>query len=325
MTPNYSQIAQKVLDIEVEGIAHLRNHLDSNFDTFIEESKQALTKGGKLILIGVGKSGQIAQKIASTLSSTGAPSSFLHPTEALHGDLGIIQKNDFCIAFSYSGETQEVINLIPAIKRMGNKISSVTSSSSSSLAKVSDLHLEVKVTKEACPFNLAPTTTATATLAFGDALAICLMQANNFTIEEYGKLHPGGTIGNTVSLHITDIMRTGKLLARVNENAKVSDAVIQMCEATSELCIVEDKNQKLVGILTTGDLKRGVIKNKNFLEQNITKAMITTPKTVTNDVMAVSLITLFKENQINSIPVLNKSQQTVGVVDLRDLPKFKII
>jgi arabinose-5-phosphate isomerase len=222
----------------------------------VETTIRILDKGGKIVLSGVGKSGHIGKKIAATLASTGSPSVFMHPVEALHGDLGILQKNDILIALSYSGETDELLSIMPSAKRLGIPVVAITGFEDSQLAECSDIFIRMTVSKEACPFNLAPTTTAVSLLAVGDALAIVLLEERGFTKEDYGRLHPGGAIGRAVTMRVSDIMRKGNGIAKVIPGLSVKECLYSMTKARSGSAVVTDENDLLLGIFTDGDFRR---------------------------------------------------------------------
>lgn len=317
--------AKQVLKIESDGILSIAEQLDESFIELVNLCTEALFNNGKLVLSGVGKSGQIAQKLASTLSSTGSRAMFLHPVEALHGDLGMVHKDDLFIALSYSGETDELLTTLPAVKRMGNKIVGMTGHKESALAKVSDLAIITKIEEEACPFNLAPTTTTTAMLALGDALAMVLMELSNFKLQDYGNLHPSGAIGRSVTLKVEDVMRTGERLAVVKPDTIVSEAVVAMCQSKGGTALVGDEHDKLLGIFTTGDLKRGISKDPDFLNAIVGDVMVKNPSTVNSREMAVSILNILSKKSINAIPVVDDDGIIRGVIDIQDLPKFKVL
>jgi arabinose-5-phosphate isomerase len=317
--------AKQVLKIESDGIMAIAEQLDDSFVEFVNMCTETLAKNGKLVLSGIGKSGQIAQKLASTLSSTGSRASYLHPVEALHGDLGMIHQDDLFIALSYSGETDELLTTLPAVHRLGNRIVGMTGNKDSSLAKVSDLAVITKIEEEACPFNLAPTTTTTAMLALGDALAMVLMELSKFKLQDYGALHPSGAIGRSVTMKVADVMRTDERLAVVQPDTIVSDAVVAMCQSKGGTALVGDSDNKLLGIFTTGDLKRGIAKNGDVLNSPVGDVMVKNPSTVNVREMAVSILNILSKKSINAIPVVDDEGFIRGVIDIQDLPKFKVL
>jgi len=316
--------ARQVLKIESDGIQAISDNLDERFEMMVELCLAVSKSHGKLVLSGIGKSGQIAQKLASTLSSTGSRAVFLHPVEAMHGDLGMIHSNDLFIALSYSGETDELLGTLPAVRRLGNKIVALTGFADSSLGKFADLTVPTKIEQEACPFNLAPTTTTTAMLALGDALAMVLMQITGFCIQDFGVLHPNGSIGRSVTMRVKDIMRTGERLAVVGPKTKVSDAVVAMCNAKGGTVLIGDDNG-LLGIFTTGDLKRAVLEEENFNDKVVEDVMVHNPQTINVNAMAVKVLDILREKNINAIPVVDDNGSIKGLVDIQDLPKFKVL
>lgn len=322
---NIIEKARQVLKIESEGINTISDHLDERFEKLVNLCFETISKNGKIVLCGIGKSGQISQKLASTLSSTGSRSMFLHPVEALHGDLGMIHKDDICLALSYSGETDELLNLLPSVRRLGNTIVGITGDIDSTLAKLSDLVVPCTIEQEACPFNLAPTTTTTAMLALGDALAMVLMEMTEFKINDYGHLHPSGAIGRSVTLKVSDIMRKEDRLAIVAPDLKVKDAVVAMCQSKGGTVLVADKSGKLLGIFTTGDLKRGLSLDQEILIKPVHEVMVKQPTTVNVNQMAVSIIEILRKKNINAIPVVDDADFIVGLIDIQDLPKFKVL
>jgi arabinose-5-phosphate isomerase len=317
--------AQSVFDIEIEGLTSVRNNLGKEFEQLVEKCICTLNNGGKLVITGVGKSGYIGKKIAATLSSVGAPAVFMHPVEALHGDLGILQKNDLMLALSYSGETEELLSILSPAKRLGMEIAAITGSFDSSLAGLSNLVVPMTVPKEACPFNLAPTTTTTALLALGDALALVLLDLRGFTREDYGRLHPGGAIGKAVTVTVADIMRSGDKLALVTPESSVKDTLLIMTHTRCGCAIVVDANKMLLGIFTDGDFRRHAEKDIHIINQPITKVMTKNPITISSLHLAVEALKIIEDRHINSIVVVSTTGQVVGFIDVQDLPKFKLM
>ena len=322
---NIIEKARQVLKIESDGIKTISESLDDRFEKMVELCFETLKENGKLVLCGIGKSGQIAQKLASTLSSTGSRAIFLHPVEALHGDLGMIHSDDICLALSYSGETDELLSMLPSVKRLGNTVIGLTGDENSTLAKISDLTVPCTIEQEACPFNLAPTTTTTAMLALGDALAMVLMELMEFKINDYGHLHPSGAIGRSVTLKVSDIMRKGDRCAIVSPETVVKEAVVSMCQSKGGTVLVGDGSSKLLGIFTTGDLKRGLSNDAEILAKAVSEVMVKEPTTVKVDEMAVSILEILRTKSINAIPVVDDKDLIVGVIDIQDLPKFKVL
>lgn len=322
---DYLPQARQVLDIESKGIQSIADQLDERFNQFVSICLKALKNKNKLVLSGIGKSGQIAQKMASTLSSTGSRAVFIHPVEAMHGDLGMMYDDDVFIGLSYSGETDELLKVIPAVKRLGLEVLSLTGNVDSSLGQSSSISLPCKIDSEACPFNLAPTTTTTAMLALGDALAMVLMEVHDFKINDYGKLHPSGAIGRAITLTVEDLMRTGDRVAVIAEDTLVQEAVLAMCKSKGGMSIVSNESNDLLGIFTTGDLKRGIAKDVDFLKRKVSEVMVKSPTKLYKSQMAVDILDILREKNINAIPVVDQDDKVSGVIDIQDLPKFKVM
>lgn len=324
-TPDHAAVARRVLEIELTQLRRVQRSLGHEFNQVVELLLARLAQGGKLVWTGVGKNLPIAQKIAATLSSTGAPSVVMHPSDAMHGDLGIVQPADVVIAMSYSGASDELLQLVPALRRLGAPIVAFTADSRSPLARLSDAVLRVRVQREACPFNLAPTASTTAMLAVGDALAITLLQARGFRREDYAKLHPAGAIGRTLLLRVRDIMRTGSRLATVPQTAKVSDAVVAMTRARAGSVAVIDERGRLAGIFTDGDLRRQLAAGLHPGQRPIADVMTRQPICVGADQLAVDVLRAFREHAIDDLVVVDDEGRVVGTVDLQDLPRLKLL
>lgn len=316
---------KEVMNVEIAGMEKVRDQIDGGFSTAVEWILQALKNGGKVVITGVGKNFHIGQKMAATFTSTGTPAVLLHPIEAMHGDFGIVGENDIVLALSYSGASDELIALLPALKRCGVKIIAVTGDETSPLGRQSDLILPVTIDKEACPFGMAPTTSTTVTLALGDALAIVLLEARGFKKEDYAKLHPGGAIGRTLLLKVSDVMRTADRLANVPAGAKVKDAVMAMTGARAGCVAVVDANKKLLGIFTDGDLRRHLIETPDITEQPVESVMTAGPVTLKADQLAVDILKIYEEKNIDDLMVVDDDGRIVGAVDIQDLPKLKIL
>ncbi len=317
--------AREVLDIEIDGLKSVRDRLDGEFIELANTCVKILDNGGKIVLSGVGKSGHVGHKIAATLASTGSPAVFMHPVEAMHGDLGILQKNDILIALSYSGETEELLAILPSAKRMYVPIASITGETDSKLAKWSDIVIAMTVPREACPFNLAPTTTTTALIALGDALAMTLMHIRKFKKEQYGSLHPGGAIGKAVTLRVCDIMRTGDRLVLVSPATSVKDTLLKMTKARCGSSIVIDKAGKLLGIFTDGDFRRHVENDLEVLNRAVSEVMTRNPTSVKSTDMAVEVLKIVEKKLIDDIIVIDPKGKVVGLVDIQDLPGLKLM
>jgi len=317
--------ARKVFDIELAALKAVRAQLDASFDDAVETIADALAQRGKIVVVGIGKSGNIGQKIAATLTSTGSTSVVLNSVDALHGDLGIIADGDVILALSYSGESDELLNLLPALKRFSVKIISFTGNLKSSLAKHGDISLNVKVPKEACPFNLAPTSSTTAMLVMGDALAMAVLQARGFKQKDYARLHPAGAIGRAMLLKVGDIMRTGNRNAVANENLPVKEALLVMTHAKSGSLSVVNARGKLAGVFTDGDFRRHMAGDENLLSRPLKKVMTRNPICIRDDALAAEALKIFNERNIDDLIVVNSKREPVGLVDSQDLPKLKIV
>ena len=317
--------ARHVIEVEIEGLQQLRGELGSEFETVAGMCLDTVNKGGKLILTGIGKSGHIAQKIAATLSSVGSPAVFLHPVEALHGDLGIMQKFDLMLAVSYSGETEELTGVIAPAKRLGVKVVAITGHAESSLARLCDCTLPMPVPREACPFNMAPTASTTALLALGDALAMVMLQERGFTKENYGRLHPGGAIGRAMTLRAADVMRGGDRSAIVGPDMPVEAVLLAMTEARCGAAIVADADRRLLGIFTDGDFRRGARRDIGILSRKIGDVMTRNPAYVHASDLAVSVLKLVEERHINGVIVLDADDRVAGLIDVQDLPGLKLM
>jgi arabinose-5-phosphate isomerase len=322
---NHLAKAREVFDIELAALKKVRAQLDVSFDSAVETIVETVKRRGKIVVVGIGKSGNVGQKIAATLTSTGSTSVVLSSVDALHGDLGIVNDGDMILALSYSGESEELLNLLPALKRFSVKIISITGNLKSSLAKHSDVSLNVKVPKEACPFNLAPTSSTTAMLVLGDALAMAVLQARGFKQKDFAKLHPSGAIGRAMLLRIGDIMRTGIRNAIADENLTVKEALLVMTHAKSGSLSVVDARGKLVGVFTDGDFRRHMAGGDNLLSQPLKKVITPRPICIFENALAVEALKIFNERNIDDLIVVNAKQEPVGLVDSQDLPKLKIV
>lgn len=322
---SYVTLAKTVFDIEIDGLRHTRASLDENFSRAVETIVKCLGNRGKVVVTGVGKSGKIGHKIAATLTSTGATSVVLDSVDALHGDLGVINDGDCVLALSYSGETEELARILPAIKRFDVTIISMTSHAKSSLARHSDIVLRVHVKKEACPFNLAPTSSTTAMLALGDALAMCVLDARGFKKSDYARLHPAGAIGRTMLVQIKDIMRTGDRNAVIADYRSVKDALLAMTKAKSGTISVVNKQGRIAGVFTDGDFRRHIARDTAVLQAQIKSVMTPNPITIRQDALAAEALKIFQQRQIDDLIVVDENKRPVGIVDSQDLPKFKIM
>ena len=317
--------ARKVFDIEIAALKAVRALLDASFDRAVETVVGAIKLRGKIVIVGIGKSGNVGSKIAATLTSTGSTSVVLNSVDALHGDLGIVNDGDVILALSYSGESEELLNLLPALKRFSVKIISFTGNAKSSLAKHSDLSLNVKVPKEACPFNLAPTSSTTAMLVMGDALAMAVLAARGFTQKDFARYHPSGAIGRALLLKVGDIMRTGERNAVAGETLTVKEALLVMTHAKSGSLAIVDARGKLAGVFTDGDFRRHMASDDHLLAQPLKKVMTRKPICIRDDALAVEALKIFNERNIDDLIVVNARREPVGLVDSQDLPKLKIV
>jgi arabinose-5-phosphate isomerase len=322
---NHLAKAREVFDIELAALKKVRAQLDAAFDRAVGMIVEAVKRRGKIVVVGIGKSGNVGQKIAGTLTSTGSMSVVLNSVDALHGDVGIVNDGDVILALSYSGESEELLNLLPALKRFSVKIISLTGNLKSSLARHSDVSLNVKVPKEACPFNLAPTSSTTAMLVMGDALAMAVLQARGFKQKDFAKLHPSGAIGRAMLLRVGDIMRTGVRNAVASENLLVKEALMVMTHAKSGSLSVVDSRGKLAGVFTDGDFRRHMASNENLLSKPLKKVMTRNPICIRENALAVEALKIFNERNIDDLIVVNTRREPVGLVDSQDLPKLKIM
>ncbi len=317
--------AREVFDIELTALKAVRAQLDSSFSAAVALVVAALKQRGKIIILGIGKSGNVGAKIAATLTSTGSTAVVLNSVDALHGDLGILNDGDVLLALSYSGETEELLNLLPAIKRFSVKIISFTGNSKSSLARHSDVALSVRVPKEACPFNLAPTSSTTAMLVLGDALAMAVLAARGFTQKDFAKYHPSGAIGRALLLRVGDIMRAGNRNAVAAETLSVQEALLVMTQARSGSLAVVSARGKLVGVFTDGDFRRHMAGGGSLLALPLKKVMTPKPVCISENALAVEALRIFNERNIDDLIVVNARNEPVGLVDSQDLPKLKIV
>jgi len=322
---SYLAQARKVFDIELAAVRAVRAQLDASFDRAVETIVSTLRQRGKIVIAGIGKSGNIGQKIAATLTSTGSTSVVLNSVDALHGDLGIINDGDVVLALSYSGESEELVNLLPALKRFSIKIIALTASPKSSLARHSDIVLRVKVPKEACPFNLAPTASTTAMLVLGDALAMTVLEARGFKQQDFAKFHPSGAIGRAMLLQVSQIMRTGARNAVATESMSVKEALLVMTEARSGSLSIVNRKGKLVGVFTDGDFRRHMADDGELLTKPVKFVMTPNPICIADKALAVEALRVFNERNIDDLIVVNSRREPVGLVDSQDLPKLKIM
>ena len=322
---SHSALARKVFDIEVSALKAVRAHLNASFDRAVDLLVLTLRERGKIIVVGIGKSGNVGHKISATLTSTGSTSVVLNPVDALHGDLGIVNDGDLILALSYSGESEELLNLLPALKRFSVKIIAMTGSLKSSLARHCDLVLNVRVPKEACPFNLAPTSSTTAMVVLGDALAMAVLQARGFKQHDFAKFHPSGAIGRSMLARVKDIMRTGQRNAVARLGLTVKEALLVMTEARSGSLSVVNQHGKLVGVFTDGDFRRQIASDDDLLDRPLARVMTRNPISIREDALAAEALKIFNERNIDDLIVVDSRRRPVGLVDSQDLPKLKLM
>ncbi|MCK4875679.1 MAG: KpsF/GutQ family sugar-phosphate isomerase [Sulfurimonas sp.] len=313
---NYKQIAKETLEIEANTLLESAKNIDDVFDKAVEI---ILACKGKLIITGVGKSGLIGAKMAATFASTGTPSFFLHPTEALHGDLGMIGKDDVVIAISYSGESEELSSILPHVKRFDTPLIGMTRDENSTLGKYSDLVIDVVVEKEACPLNIAPTSSTTLTLALGDALAICLMKARNFAKSDFASFHPGGALGKQLFVKVSDLMRTNNLPV-VSAETKVKDAIVKISEGRLGTVLVTDKDNRLLALVSDGDIRRALLSEDFSLEDSVDKYATHNPRTLDDEnILASEALVTIEEMKIQLLVVTDKDKKVKGVLHIHTL------
>ena len=319
---NALELAREVLEIEAAAIQGLISRLDANFQRAVEV---ILGCHGRVTVSGIGKSGHVARKIASTMASTGTPAYFVHPAEASHGDLGMVTRDDVFIALSNSGESAELLAIVPLIKRQGAKLIALTGNAGSTLAREADVHLYAGAEKEACPLNLAPTASTTAALALGDALAIALMQAKGFSRDEFARSHPGGSLGRRLLTHVRDVMRTGDGAPRVADSATLSEAILEMTRSRMGITAIIDGSGRIAGIFTDGDLRRALQKGADLNATPIKSIMTRNPRTISPDKLAAEAVQIMESHKVNQLLVADADQQLVGALNMHDLFRAKVI
>ena len=324
MNKNSDQIiklAQKVLNIESEEILKAGKNISTDFSNAVNE---ILNCNGRIVVSGMGKSGHIARKIASTFASTGTPAFFMHPGEASHGDLGMITEKDIVIFFSNSGQSDELISIFPTIKRIGAKIIGISGNTNSELANESDIHISAAVTKEACPLGLAPTASTSVSLALGDALAVCVLDLREFTAKDFANSHPGGSLGKNTLAKVKDIMRIGQNIPSINVKSSLEDAIKEITNKKVGFTSIVDEKNKLVGILTDGDLRRAILNKKN-IESSIEDCMTKAPITLNGSEIAIEAVNIMEKFKVNCFLITDKDEKVIGMLNLNDLLDSKVI
>lgn len=315
-------LAKEVLLIEARAIEALANRLNESFDQAVD---LILHCRGRIVVSGMGKSGHIARKIAATFASTGSPAFFMHPAEASHGDLGMITGDDVVIALSHSGESNELITILPLIKRMGAKLIAITGNANSSIAKASNIHLDAYVSQEACPLGLAPTASTTVALALGDALAVTVLNQRGFSADDFARSHPGGSLGRRLLVHVADVMRRNDAVPMINQNAIVSEGLLEMSKKGLGMTAVVDDKQKLIGIFTDGDLRRAFEDGIDIKATLMKEVMHSNPKTISEDKLAAEAVELMESRKISALLVTNTNGDLIGALNMLDLLIAKVV
>src|SRR4051812_31177362 len=318
--------ARECIRIEHAALAETARGLGDEFVATARAIDATSSAGRKLIFSGVGKNAAIAQKIAATFNSTGVSSCFLDATQALHGDLGLVDEGDLAFLLSNSGQSEEILRIVPVLKRFGVRIVAFTSNPASDLARNADHKLYYRVPREACPLELAPTASTTAAIALGDALAMVLLEARGLTRDDFARYHPAGNLGRVLLLRVKDIMRTGNRLPTAPDSVSTQDAILAMTKAKSgSIALVAKKNGQLTGILTDGDFRRSALTGPDFLSKPVATFMTRSPKTIRDDALGVAALRLFEAHKIDDLIVINARGKPVGLIDGQDLPKLKIV
>ena len=321
MTKQLLEIAKTVMQTEADSILMLKDRIN---ETFNDACQLMLSCKGKVILVGMGKSGHIAKKIAATLASTGTPSFYIHPGEAGHGDLGMVNDKDVVMIISYSGESDEILTLIPTIKRLDISVISMTGDASSTIAKESDIHLDVSVDQEACPHNLTPTSSTTVALVMGDAIAITLLNARGFTPEDFAKSHPSGALGRRLLTLVSNIMKTGDEVPIVSKETSLMDSLLVMSQKSLGMVLITDHNNILLGIFTDGDLRRILEKNVDFQNLSIEDIMTHNCKSIQPNKPALIALQMMEKYKLNSLPVIDSDNQVIGAINMHTLMQAKV-
>jgi arabinose-5-phosphate isomerase len=318
-----TSLASAVIETEAEAVRHLKTRID---DAFYQACEYMLNCKGRIVVTGMGKSGHIGGKIAATLASTGTPAFFVHPGEASHGDLGMITEQDVVLALSNSGETDEILTILPLIKRLGVPLIALTGNPASRLAEEANVHLDISVDKEACPLGLAPTSSTTATLVMGDALAVSLLESRGFTANDFALSHPGGRLGKRLLLHVQDIMHTGDEIPRVNETASLSEALVEMTQKGLGMTVIINPDDQVIGVFTDGDLRRVLDHGEvNVRELSIAECMTRSPKSIHPEQLAAEALQLMDSKRINALPVVDERQCLLGAINMHDLLRAGVV
>ncbi|OGQ15589.1 MAG: D-arabinose 5-phosphate isomerase [Deltaproteobacteria bacterium RIFCSPHIGHO2_02_FULL_40_11] len=314
--------AKKVLRIEANAILSFIERVGEDFEKAVDLIYRCK---GKVVVTGIGKSGQICRKIAATLASTGTPAFFLHPAEGIHGDLGMIAKNDVVIAVSYSGNTDELLQILPSVKRIGAKIIALTGNQASHLAKTADVSMDLSVQEEACPMGLAPTASTTATLAMGDALAVSVLKRRNFSEKDFALFHPGGSLGRKLLLRVSDLMQSQKNVPIVRTVSDMKEAIVEISTKKLGATAVVDEDNALVGVITDGDLRRQLYQDPQMMQKKAGELMTPNPKTIEETELATKALNLMEKHKITSLFIVDKKSYPIGIIHLHDLVRAKLI
>jgi len=314
--------AKEVLEIEARAINELATHIDHRFEQAIRILLQCR---GRVVVSGIGKSGHIARKIAATLASTGTPAFFVHPAEASHGDLGMVTREDVFVALSNSGETAELLVIVPVLKRQGAKLVALTGNPGSTLGREADVHLFAGAKQEACPLNLAPTASTTAALALGDAIAVALMRARGFTQDEFARSHPGGALGRKLLTLVRDVMRSGGDVPRISVNTRLADALLEMSRGRMGMTAVVDDAQTVQGIFTDGDLRRAISRGSDLRSTPIREVMSANPRTIAPDRLAAEAAEIMERNKVHQLLVVDDGARLIGALNIHDLFRGKVV
>ena len=315
-------LGRQTLSIEAAAVDALKDRINADFSAAVE---LILNSHGRLIVSGMGKSGHIARKIAATMASTGTPAYFVHPAEASHGDLGMITRDDVLLALSNSGESEELLRIVPLVKRQGAKLISMTGVTTSTLAREADIHLDAAVAQEACPHNLAPTASTTAALALGDALAVALLDARGFSPDDFARSHPGGSLGRRLLTHVRDVMRSGDQLPCVSPDTGITDAIVAMSRGGLGLVVIADAERRILGLFTDGDLRRAFEKRLDLQQGSISAVMHPAPRTIGPDRLAVEAVEMMERLRINALLVADSEARLLGALNMHDLFTAKVI